>query len=212
MQYEDHDLAASEYPLWQETLTEPLPQQGAGGCTPVAVIASAGTVNTGAIDPLRDMLEVCREEQVWLHVDGAYGGFGLLDPAVAHLFEGFTEADSIVVDPHKWLAVPVGCGATFVRDRDVLGRAFTLEPAEYLEGAVREVETIHSQFDNFGYITRLHAEHHDIPSSTEIHGAFAIRPCYINPRTGWEEVDGLVQASERLGAQVWRDDSCEKAE
>ncbi len=275
----------------------------ADGCMPVAVIASAGTVNTGAIDPLREILEVCHEEHVWLHVDGAYGGFGLLDPAVVHLFEGFNEADSIVVDPHKWLAVPIGCGATFVRDRDLLGRAFTLEPAEYLEGAVREVETPHSQFDNFGYIfhdfgveqsapsrgvtvwaalkemgaegfrarivrhnayarhlaervhespvlellapvtlsiccfryvpselrgqsdsterlnnlnrkivSRLHYEHHHIPSSTEINGAFAIRPCYINPRTGWEEVDGLIQAIERIGAQVWRDESHEKAE
>lgn len=71
------------------------------GCNPISVVASAGTVNTGAIDPLGEILEVGREEYVWLHVDGAYGGFGLLDPTIAHLYEGFAEADSIAVDPHK---------------------------------------------------------------------------------------------------------------
>ncbi len=123
----------------------------AAGCTPIAVVASAGTVNTGAIDPLRDVLQICRDEQVWLHVDGAYGGFGILDPEVASCLQGPTEADSVTVDPHKWLAVPLGCGATFVRDRAVLGRALTLEPAEYLEGAASHEETPGSQFDGLGY-------------------------------------------------------------
>ncbi len=121
------------------------------GCTPIAVIASAGTVNTGAIDPIAEALELCRDEGVWLHVDGAYGGFGVLDPDVAPLFEGLAEADSLAVDPHKWLAVPLGCGATFVRDRGVLGRALTLEPAVYLEGSARQEEAVGSQFDGLGY-------------------------------------------------------------
>lgn len=277
-----------------DALRERLRRDKADGCTPIAVIASAGTVNTGAIDPLPQVLKVCREEQVWLHVDAAYGGFGVLDPEVAPLFDGWAEADSIAVDPHKWLAVPLGCGATFVRDPGLLGRAFTMEPAEYLEGAARQIESISSQFDHLGYtlhdfsveqsarsrgvtvwaalkeigaegmrarvsrhnsfarhladriraspvlellapvslsiccfryvpsevrgregnahtlndlnrdiLTRLHREHHHIPSSTEINGLFAIRPCYINPRTTVGDVDGLVQAVERLGAQAW---------
>ncbi len=102
-----------------------LRQDRADGCMPIAVIASAGTVNTGAIDPLREIAQLCRQERVWLHVDGAYGGFGILDPEVRPWFESLSEADSIAVDPHKWLAVPLGCGATFVRDRELLGRAFT---------------------------------------------------------------------------------------
>jgi glutamate/tyrosine decarboxylase-like PLP-dependent enzyme len=132
-------------------LREQLRKDKAEGCTPVAVIASAGTVNTGAIDPIREILPLCREEGVWLHIDGAYGGFGSLDPEVASFFDGFAEADSIAVDPHKWMAVPLGCGATFVRDRGAMGRAFTLEAAEYLEGSASQVESIGSQFDNLGY-------------------------------------------------------------
>jgi len=82
-------------------------------------------------------------------VDGAYGLFGKLDPRVAPLYRGLERADSIAVDPHKWMAAPVGCGTVFVRDRALLGRAFTMEPAEYLEGAATAGET-ESPFDNFG--------------------------------------------------------------
>jgi glutamate/tyrosine decarboxylase-like PLP-dependent enzyme len=71
------------------------------GCTPISVVASAGTVNTGTIDPFGEILQVGRGKHVWLHMDGAYGGFGLLDPTIAYLYEGFAEADSIAVDPHK---------------------------------------------------------------------------------------------------------------
>lgn len=132
-------------------LRDQLRRDKTDGCTPIAVIASAGTVNTGAIDPIGDILEVCRKEQVWLHVDGAYGGFAILDPEVAPLMHDLVEADSLAVDPHKWLAVPLGCGATFVRDRALLGRALTMEPAEYLEGSASQDETIGSQFDGLGY-------------------------------------------------------------
>jgi aromatic-L-amino-acid decarboxylase len=286
------------YRLDVDALRAQLRSDKANGCTPISVAASAGTVNTGAVDPLAEILEVCREEGVWLHVDGAYGGFGLLDPAAAPLYEGFAEADSIAVDPHKWLAVPLGCGATFVRDRGLLARTFAMEPAEYLQSSSYDVQMIGSQFDNSGYpfyefsvefsarsrgvtvwaalkemgaegfrtrisrhnayarhlaervqaspdldllapvtlsiccfryvpaglrgqpgsrsrindlnrkiVARLHAEHHHVPSGTEINGSFAIRPCYINPRTGWEEVDDLVEAVERIGAQAWRDEA-----
>ena len=75
---------------------------------------------------------------------------GRLDDRVAALYEGLERADSAVVDPHKWLATPVGIGATFVRDRGVMGRAFTLEPAEYLEGAVDSQAEVASPFDGFG--------------------------------------------------------------
>lgn len=104
---------------------------------PVAVVASAGTVNTGVVDPLGALADVAAEHDVWLHVDGAYGGFGYLDPAVASWYEGWDRADSVAVDPHKWMAAPLGCGAALVRDRDLLARAFTLEPAEYVEGSLR---------------------------------------------------------------------------
>jgi len=120
------------------------------GIVPIALVATAGTVNTGAVDPIGPMADLAAEFGSWLHVDGAYGLFGRLDERVASLYDGLERADSAVVDPHKWLATPVGIGAAFVRDRGVLGRAFTLEPAEYLEGAVESKAGINSPFDDFG--------------------------------------------------------------
>lgn len=282
------------YRLDVAALRDQLRRDKADGSTLIAVVASAGTVNTGAVDPINAMVQVCREEGVWLHVDGAYGGFGLLDPDAAPLFDGITEADSLAVDPHKWLAVPLGCGATFVRDRSLLGRALTLEPAEYLEGTLRQEESVSSQFDGLGIpfhdfnleqsarsrgvtvwaalheigsegirdrvslhnsyardlaelvesspvlellapvslsiccfryvpielqpatkiveavnglnreiLERLHGEGHQIPSSTELRGQLAIRPCYINPRTTPSEISGLAAAVERIGGEIW---------
>jgi len=78
----------------------------AAGRRPFCVVASAGTVNTGAIDPLAAIADLCAAEALWFHIDGAYGGFGILDPAVAASFAGMERADSIAVDPHKWLSVP----------------------------------------------------------------------------------------------------------
>ncbi len=130
-------------------LEEALESDRADGIVPVALVASAGTVGTGAIDPIEEMVELAKEYDSWLHVDGAYGLFGKLDPRVAPLYEGLETADSVVVDPHKWLAAPVGCGAAFVRDRALLGRTFTMEPADYLEGAASDGEVL-SPFDHFG--------------------------------------------------------------
>jgi aromatic-L-amino-acid decarboxylase len=72
---------------------------------------------------------------VWFHVDGAYGLPGMLDARVRALYDGLELSDSVVVDPHKWLGAPVGIGATFVRDRSILHRAFTQEASDYLEGS-----------------------------------------------------------------------------
>ncbi len=119
------------------------------GIIPIALVASAGTVNTGVVDPINAMADMAKEFNAWLHVDGAYGLFGKLDPQVAHLYKGLERANSMAVDPHKWLAAPVGCGAAFVCDRSLLGRALTLEPAEYLEGSKGKGE-LKSPFDTFG--------------------------------------------------------------
>lgn len=106
------------------------------GVLPIAIVANAGTTNTGAIDPLATIGRIAHDRGVWLHVDGAYGLPGRLDERVAPLFEGLERADSVIVDPHKWLGAAVGVAATFVRDREVLRRAFTQEPAAYLEGSM----------------------------------------------------------------------------
>ena len=100
----------------------------AAGSLPFLVVGSAGTVTTGAVDPLREIAEVCAESGLWFHVDGAYGAFGVLDPVIAHRFAGLELADSIALDPHKWLQVPAGVGCLLVRDRAQLRESFSLVP------------------------------------------------------------------------------------
>jgi aromatic-L-amino-acid/L-tryptophan decarboxylase len=100
----------------------------ASGAVPALVVGSAGTVNAGAIDPLEALADVAAAERLWFHVDGAYGAFGVLDPAIAHRFRGMDRADSLVVDPHKWLGVPVDAGCALVRNGDDLRDAFSLIP------------------------------------------------------------------------------------
>ncbi len=104
----------------------------AAGRQPFCVAASAGTVNTGAIDPLSLLADVCADESLWLHVDGAYGAVGKVDPQVAPLFEGIERAQSIAIDPHKWLSVPVECGCALVSDKRLLRETFSLVPS-YLQ-------------------------------------------------------------------------------
>jgi aromatic-L-amino-acid/L-tryptophan decarboxylase len=98
------------------------------GHRPFCVVASAGTVNTGAIDPIDAIAALCSEHHLWLHVDGAYGAVGILDPEATPLYRGMARADSIALDPHKWLSVPVECGAVLVRDGDALRETFSLVP------------------------------------------------------------------------------------
>jgi len=98
------------------------------GLRPFCVVASAGTINTGAVDPLDDLADFCAAEGLWLHVDGAYGTFGILDPSVAHLYAGLDRADSVVLDPHTWLAVPSECSCAIVRQERLLRETFSLVP------------------------------------------------------------------------------------
>lgn len=100
----------------------------AAGRQPFAVAASAGTVNTGAIDPLDDIADLCAAERLWFHVDGAYGAVGVLDPSLSARYRGLERADSVALDPHKWLNVPVECGCTLVRDGNLLRETFSLVP------------------------------------------------------------------------------------
>jgi aromatic-L-amino-acid decarboxylase len=103
----------------------------AHGRLPLAVVATAGTTSTTSVDPLRAIAEICRREAVWLHVDAAYGGSAAICPEFRTLFDGMEDADSIVVNPHKWLFTPVDCSVLFVRDAAELRAAFSLVP-EYL--------------------------------------------------------------------------------
>jgi aromatic-L-amino-acid decarboxylase len=100
----------------------------ASGALPMAIVGSAGTVNTGAIDPLDALADVARAEGLWFHVDGAYGAFGVLDPAIGDRYGGMERADSLALDPHKWLGVPVDAGCALVARGEDLRDAFSLIP------------------------------------------------------------------------------------
>ena len=100
----------------------------ASGALPALLVGSAGTVNSGAIDPLDRLAEIATAEDLWFHVDGAYGAFGVLDPAIATRYRGMERADSLALDPHKWLGVPVDAGCALVQRGDDLRAAFSLIP------------------------------------------------------------------------------------
>ncbi|HEV2785779.1 MAG TPA: aminotransferase class V-fold PLP-dependent enzyme, partial [Solirubrobacteraceae bacterium] len=104
------------------------------GRRPLFVSATAGTTSTGAIDPLAAIARLCRERGVWMHVDAAYGGFAALTEHGRTLLSGIEAADSVTLDPHKWLYQPYECGALLVRDDDALRGAFQMTP-DYLQDA-----------------------------------------------------------------------------
>jgi glutamate/tyrosine decarboxylase-like PLP-dependent enzyme len=113
----------------------------AGGAVPALLVGSAGTVNAGAIDPLDAFADVASAEGLWFHVDGAYGAFGVLDPTIATRYRGMERADSLTLDPHKWLGVPVDAGCALVRRGDDLRDAFSLTPPYLRQGAGESVGT-----------------------------------------------------------------------
>ena len=110
------------YRMRPEALRAAIAADRAAGRTPIAVVATGGTVNTGSIDPLPDIAAVCREHRLWLHVDGAYGVLAAL--AVPELFAGLAAADSLSLDPHKWLYQPLDCGVLLFRDAGAARAAF----------------------------------------------------------------------------------------
>ena len=278
----DHDGRIRE-----DELEAALDADTRAGILPVAVVACAGATDTGSVDRIDRIAALARQFGAWLHVDGAYGLVANASPALRPLFAGLDQADSWIVDPHKWLATGVGIGATFVRDEGVLTRAFAEGDAAYLEGSFNEAhEAAGSQFDQMGgrwadqslelsapprgvvvwavlreigrvgvaarvdrhvafarevaerarehprlellmepqlsvtcfrylpgpgvdadelnrtILDRLRRETTVAPSSTIVDGRFAIRPCFINPRTTEREVTDLVDAVVRFGDEA----------
>jgi len=101
------------------------------GHQPFLVVGTAGSVSTGVVDPLSDIAAICREYELWFHVDGAYGGLAAQVPGVPEALQGLNAADSVAVDPHKWLYAPLEAGCVLVRDARTLRDAFSYHPAYY---------------------------------------------------------------------------------
>ena len=275
--------------LLQAALDEDL----AAGRTQVAVVGCAGDVNAGRVDPLAELARIAHERGIWLHVDGAYGGFGLLDDRVRERYGDVATYDSFAIDPHKWMAAPVGTGAAIVRDEGILGRAFTIETGDYdrerLVDSTSGDGDLGSPFDELGVGTpdwgvdfstparglavwailreigakgmrervvrhddcarrvaeraqasdelellaepvlsiccfrfrpadwtdeqrldglnekvllRVRARGRAVTSSTRVDGRFAIRPCFINPRTTLADADALVDEVLLVGREL----------
>ena len=111
------------------------------GRIPFCVVANAGTTNTGAVDPLVQLADLCRREDLWLHADGAYGAAAVLCERGKQALPGLERVDSLSLDPHKWLFQPIEIGCVLVRDRRLLHEAFTIHP-EYLQDVHRDREAV----------------------------------------------------------------------
>jgi glutamate/tyrosine decarboxylase-like PLP-dependent enzyme len=119
------------YRIRVDLLREAIAADRRAGRRPGVVVGNAGTVNTGAIDPLDELADLCAREGLWFHADGAYGAMAAISPRLKPLFRGLERADSVAADPHKWLYVPYEAGATLVREPGRMAEAFA-RPAPYL--------------------------------------------------------------------------------
>ncbi len=115
-----------------QALQEAIDQDRRAGCRPFCIVGAAGTTNTGAIDDLNTLADICQEEELWFHVDGAFGAWAALAPSAKQLVAGMERADSLALDLHKWMYMPYEIGCVLVRQEDDLDKAFSLTPA-YLE-------------------------------------------------------------------------------
>ncbi len=121
----------AEFRMRPDALQKCIEEDLAAGMRPMCVVATAGTTSTTSRDPVEEIAEVARARKIWLHVDAAYAGVAAIMPEFRWILAGAEHADSIVVNPHKWLFVPMDCSALYVRDLELLRRTFSLVP-EYL--------------------------------------------------------------------------------
>lgn len=270
----------SAYRVRLPELRQALQQDRRDGYRPFCVIGTAGTVNTGATDDLAQLADLCAEEKLWFHVDGAFGAWARLTASCRSVVEGVERADSLAVDLHKWLYMPFEAGCALVRDVHAQQETFTVNPS-YLESTGRGIAAEPMTFASLGidlsrgfralkvwmslkthgvdafarlieqniaqarYLTaRIEADPHlellapaplnvvcfryrapdleeaatnalneeilfrlqesglAVPSSTRLHGRFALRVAITNHRSRWEDFDLLVGAVLKLGQEL----------
>lgn len=130
-----------DFRLPLEALRAAIAADRAAGLVPFCVVANAGTTNTGAVDPLPELADLCREEGLWLHADGAYGAASCISARGRRELAGIGRADSLSLDPHKWLFQPIETGCVLVRDRRLLRDTYAIHP-EYLQDVHRDQEAV----------------------------------------------------------------------
>jgi aromatic-L-amino-acid/L-tryptophan decarboxylase len=141
-----HIAVDESYKIRLDDLAAKITADIASGRQPFCVVANAGTVNTGAIDPLLEVREIADRHQLWMHVDGSYGAFALLAKSARTAFAGIEQADSVALDPHKWLYLPVDVGCVIYRNPDLARAAFAHE-AEYTRVIGAEAEEAFAFWD-----------------------------------------------------------------
>jgi glutamate/tyrosine decarboxylase-like PLP-dependent enzyme len=166
----------------------------AAGLRPLAVCANAGTTNTGAVDPLPELAELCTARGCWLHVDGAYGGFSVLSARGRAALRGIERADSVTLDPHKWLFQPFECGALLVRDPDGLRLSFEILP-DYLRDVSSRTEV---NFSDRGLQLSRMCRALKVWMSVQAFGLDAFRAAVDHALDLAEEAAARVEASDEL--------------
>ena len=270
----------ADFRLDMDALANAVSDDRAAGFTPVAVAANAGTVGTGAIDPLEAMADYCAAEGLWLHADAAYGGFAVVTERGRQLLRGLERADSIGLDAHKWFFQPYEAGCLLVKDESTLRDAFAVRPdilqdtvwganhpnfsdlglqlsrsaralkvwmsvqtfgmarfrravgkgmdlAARAEAHVRanpvleamnaatlgifcfRVNPADGDLDeaaleevNRTVLARMFWDDPAFMSSTMLHGTFALRMCFVNHATTWDDVRETLEAAERFGREA----------
>ncbi|MCX6665984.1 MAG: aminotransferase class I/II-fold pyridoxal phosphate-dependent enzyme [Euryarchaeota archaeon] len=140
----DHNLRVDT-----EDLRKKIVEDQKNGLHPFCVVASAGTVNTGAIDPLESIADICKQYDLWFHVDAAYGGFAALSSRLKPLLNGIERADSIAIDPHKWLFIPYEAGCVLVKNSSYMKQTFAMG-AEYIHANTSPISNEDVDFSDYG--------------------------------------------------------------
>ena len=180
----------AEFRMEPAALRRQIAADRSAGCHPVCVVATAGDVNTGAIDPLDDIADVCSDAGVWLHVDGSYGAFAARSPLVAGRMDAIARADSLSLDPHKWLFAPLDAGCLLVKNGARLREAFS-EGASYIDVVA---DTRMSEFAYWDHGPELSRRFRALKIwfLLNVHGARAVQ----------EAVDGNIRVAQHLAAAV----------
>jgi aromatic-L-amino-acid decarboxylase len=139
-----HIDADEQFRMHPDGLARAIDGDRARGLLPIACVATVGTTSTTSIDPVPAIADICARERLWLHVDASYGGAAAVVPEMRGVLDGVERADSLVVNPHKWLFTPIDCSAFFTKRPEVLRRAFSLVP-EYL--VTREQDEVENLMD-----------------------------------------------------------------
>jgi len=177
-----------EFRMDAAALRRAVTEDRAAGWRPFCVVATAGTTSTTSIDPIPAIADVCEAEGMWLHVDAAYAGIAAVAPEFRWVLAGCERADSVVVNPHKWLFTPIDCSAFYCRRPDVLRAAFSLVP-EYLWTSEGEQSEVHD-LANYG---------------VQLGRRFrALKLWFVIRYFGWEGLAARIREHVRLGQELAR--------